>query len=68
MLTQALMGEGNLEPSLHIFEGKIQDRYILCSDGLSGMARGIDAQGALLLETAQGVQKISSAEVSVRPA
>ena len=37
MLTQALMGEGTLEPSLHIFEGKVQDRYILCSDGLSGV-------------------------------
>ena len=37
MLTQALMGEGNLEPSLHIFEGKVQDRYLLCSDGLSGV-------------------------------
>lgn len=37
MLTQALMGEGTLEPSLHIFEGKIQDRYLLCSDGLTGV-------------------------------
>jgi len=43
-------------------------RGVVCSDGLSGIARGIDAQGALLLETAQGLQKISSAEVSVRPA
>ena len=37
MLTQALMGEGSLEPSLHIFEGKIKDRYLLCSDGLSSV-------------------------------
>ena len=37
MLTQALMGEGSLEPSLHIFEGKIKDRYLLCSDGLTGV-------------------------------
>ena len=36
-LTQALMGEGNLEPSLHIFEGKIKDRYLICSDGLTGV-------------------------------
>jgi BirA family biotin operon repressor/biotin-[acetyl-CoA-carboxylase] ligase len=41
---------------------------VLCSDGRSGVARGVDAQGALLLETAQGLQTISSAEVSVRPA
>ena len=37
MLTQALMGEGSLEPSLHIFEGKIKDRYLVCSDGLTGV-------------------------------
>lgn len=37
MLTQALMGEGTLEPSLHIFEGKIKDRYLVCSDGLTGV-------------------------------
>ena len=37
MLTQALMGEGNLEPSLHIFEGKIKDRFLICSDGLTGV-------------------------------
>ena len=46
----------------------LRGREVLCSDGLSGIARGVDAQGALLLETTQGVQKISSAEVSVRPA
>ena len=43
-------------------------REVLCSDGRSGRARGIDAQGALLVQTEAGVIKISSAEVSVRPA
>jgi serine/threonine protein phosphatase PrpC len=37
MLTQALMGEGNLEPALLVFEGKIKDRYLVCSDGLTGV-------------------------------
>jgi len=37
MLTQALMGEGNLEPVLLVFEGKIKDRYLVCSDGLTGV-------------------------------
>jgi BirA family biotin operon repressor/biotin-[acetyl-CoA-carboxylase] ligase len=45
----------------------LHGRQVLCSDGRSGVARGVDAQGALLLQTAQGLQKISSAEVSVRP-
>jgi BirA family biotin operon repressor/biotin-[acetyl-CoA-carboxylase] ligase len=40
---------------------------VVCSDGLVGMARGVDASGALLVHTDQGLKKISSAEVSVRP-
>ena len=36
------------------------------SAGLAGVARGVDASGALLLHTEHGVEKISSAEVSVR--
>jgi len=39
---------------------------VVCSDGLSGTARGVDASGALLVHTDHGVKKISSAEVSVR--
>ena len=33
-----------------------------------GIARGVNGQGALLVEMAEGVQTISSGEVSVRPA
>ena len=40
---------------------------VVCSDGLSGVAQGVDATGALLVHTAQRVCKITSAEVSVRP-
>ena len=35
--------------------------------GTSGTAQGVNAQGALLLRTAAGVQTITSSEVSVRP-
>jgi BirA family biotin operon repressor/biotin-[acetyl-CoA-carboxylase] ligase len=42
-------------------------REVLCTDGTQGTARGVDASGALLVHTANGLQKISSAEVSVRP-
>lgn len=41
---------------------------VQCSDGLTGTARGVDASGALLVHTAAGLRKITSAEVSVRPA
>jgi BirA family biotin operon repressor/biotin-[acetyl-CoA-carboxylase] ligase len=43
-------------------------REVVCSDGLVGTARGVDATGALLVHTADGPKKVSSAEVSVRPA
>lgn len=42
-------------------------REVVCTDGTTGTARGVDAGGALLVHTASGLQKISSAEVSVRP-
>ena len=35
---------------------------------IEGVARGVDRVGALLVHTAFGVEKISSAEVSIRPA
>jgi PPM family protein phosphatase len=37
ILTQVLMGEGNLDLPLPIFEVKVKDRYLLCSDGLSSV-------------------------------
>lgn len=42
-------------------------RAVRCTDGSSGTARGVDLDGALLLQTASGLQRIHSAEVSVRP-
>ncbi|WP_296493927.1 biotin--[acetyl-CoA-carboxylase] ligase [Rhodoferax sp.] len=40
---------------------------VTLSDGLQGLAHGVDASGALLVATAHGVQRVTSAEVSVRP-
>ena len=40
---------------------------VTLSDGTSGIAQGVDARGALQVQTAQGLQQISSAEVSLRP-
>lgn len=36
MLTQALRGDGDVTPVLQVYEVKKGDRYLLCSDGLSG--------------------------------
>jgi len=51
------------------FHGRdlLYGREVTCTDGTTGIARGVDAGGALLVHTAGGLQKISSAEVSVRP-
>lgn len=40
---------------------------VTLSDGLQGVAHGVDRVGALQVQTAQGLQRVTSAEVSVRP-
>jgi BirA family biotin operon repressor/biotin-[acetyl-CoA-carboxylase] ligase len=40
---------------------------VTLSDGTTGLAQGVDASGALRVQTATGWQCVSSAEVSVRP-
>jgi BirA family biotin operon repressor/biotin-[acetyl-CoA-carboxylase] ligase len=43
------------------------DQPVQTSQGVQGLARGIDESGALLLDTDQGRLRVSSSEVSVRP-
>lgn len=37
LITRAVDGRGDLEPDLMIREARVGDRYLLCSDGLSGV-------------------------------
>ena len=60
-------GFASLRPAFHARDA-LYGRELVCSDGVTGTARGVDAQGALLVHTAAGLKKITSAEVSVRPA
>jgi len=46
----------------------LQGRAVTLSDGHAGTAHGVAEDGALLVHTAQGMQAITSAEISVRPA
>ncbi|MES2188137.1 MAG: biotin--[acetyl-CoA-carboxylase] ligase [Pseudomonadota bacterium] len=46
----------------------LRGRAVVLSDGRTGTAGSVDADGALLLRTAAGTEAVSSAEVSVRPA
>jgi len=40
---------------------------VTLSDGTTGVAQGVDRMGALLVQTAHGLKKITSSEVSLRP-
>jgi BirA family biotin operon repressor/biotin-[acetyl-CoA-carboxylase] ligase len=46
----------------------LQGLNVLTSDGVQGLALGVDASGALQIETPTGVVSVHSSEVSVRPA
>ena len=59
-------GFGPLRSAYHARD-LLYGQALVCTDGTVGEGRGVDASGALLLHTASGLQKISSAEVSVRP-
>jgi BirA family biotin operon repressor/biotin-[acetyl-CoA-carboxylase] ligase len=54
------------------FRALFEQRDALCgtvvtlSDGTVGEARGVNGSGALLVRTAQGLQEVSSAEISLR--
>ena len=37
LLTQALIGDSGIDPILHLFEAKIGDFFLLCSDGLTSV-------------------------------
>jgi BirA family biotin operon repressor/biotin-[acetyl-CoA-carboxylase] ligase len=63
----AMEGFGPLRTAFHARD-LLYGHAVVCSDGVSGTARGVDASGALLVHTENGLIKISSAEVSVRPA
>jgi BirA family biotin operon repressor/biotin-[acetyl-CoA-carboxylase] ligase len=45
----------------------LQGQSVRLSDGTQGTARGVNTQGALQVDTAGGLQTITSSEVSVRP-
>ena len=46
----------------------LHGRAVMLSDGTTGTAHGVGDDGALWVHTASGMQKVTSSEVSVRPA
>lgn len=47
VLTQVLMGDGRSQPSLSLYEVKAEDRFMLCSDGLTGVVSDKDIKTIL---------------------
>jgi BirA family biotin operon repressor/biotin-[acetyl-CoA-carboxylase] ligase len=63
----AAQGFSSLRGEFHARD-VLYGREVTCSDGVAGIARGVDAAGALLVHTQTGIIRVSSAEVSIRPA
>ena len=45
----------------------LQGRVVNLSDGQSGLAQGVGADGALLVQTTDGLRAVTSSDISVRP-
>lgn len=62
----AVQGFAPLRPRFALRD-LLQGRPVDLSDGASGIAQGVGDDGALLVRTAQGLQAVTSSEISVRP-
>lgn len=62
--------QSGFEPLLPRFAQRdlLAGREVVLSDGSTGLAQGVAADGGFLVRTANGVQAVTSSEISVRPA
>ena len=63
----ALYGFGPVQPRFDLRD-VLRGRSVHLSDGQAGTAHGVGEDGALLVHTPQGMQAVTSSEISVRPA
>lgn len=61
---------GGFAPLMERFARRdlLAGREVVLSDGSSGLAQGVGADGGFLVRTAAGLQAVTSSEISVRPA
>ncbi len=62
----ASQGFAPLQPRFALRDA-LAGRAVNLSDGSAGLAQGVAADGALLVQTPQGVVSVTSSEISVRP-
>lgn len=62
--------QGGFAPLMQRFAQRdlLAGREVVLSDGSSGLAQGVGADGGFLVRTASGLQAVTSSEISVRPA
>lgn len=69
MVQQFVMDGFNPLQSAYHARDALYGKNVVCSDGQSGVASGVDTDGILLLQTPdQGWKKINSSEISIKPA
>ena len=62
-----LYGFAPVQPRFDVLD-VLRGRAVTLSDGQAGLAHGVGEDGALLVHTPAGMQAVTSAEISVRPA
>jgi len=63
LLTQALIGDSGIDPILHLFEVKVGDQFLLCSDGLSSVLS--DFEIANILKRAESTDVVKELVAAV---
>jgi serine/threonine protein phosphatase PrpC len=51
LLTQALMGHHDVAPDIALYDARVGDRFLLCSDGLSSVVSPADLRSFLAAES-----------------
>ena len=66
LLLRAIQGQGRVDPDLSVREAKVGDRYLLCSDGLSGVVSKETIHETLASEESPAAAATRLIELAIR--